>query len=85
VIALVTRPPHQGLIVCRDHAGQIDVDPAALEEIPTDRVAFWGHRCIMCQFDPAPGRLCESEDCRKPLHPQWPAVYCSNECALEDL
>jgi hypothetical protein len=39
----------------------------------------------MCLFDAVPGRFCENEDCKKPLHPQWPAVYCCNKCALRDL
>ena len=39
--------------------------------------------CIMCTTPAAYGRECEN--CQKPLHPHWPAVYCSNECAIADL
>jgi hypothetical protein len=39
--------------------------------------------CIMCQTAAAPDRTCGS--CGKPLHPNWHAVYCSNECAIADL
>lgn len=82
----VVEAPHQGLIICRDHLLQISADRLpAHEEIPAAQVSFWGDRCIMCGIDPAPDRLCENVDCRRPLHPQWPAVYCCNDCALEDL
>jgi hypothetical protein len=83
-----THQPHEGMIICLDHLRQIvvDTDPAlAFEEIAAEQAAFWNHRCLMCGVEAAPGRLCESVDCRRPLHPQWPAVYCCNECALEDV
>lgn len=38
--------------------------------------------CGMCDQLPAPGRVCAY--CSTPLHPLWPAVYCSNECAFDD-
>lgn len=83
----------EGLVICRDHLRQIvgddprgpSYDPFILEEIPTDRAEFWHHRCLMCGVDPSPGRRCENADCRRELHPQWPAVYCCNGCALEDV
>ena len=77
---------HDGMIICRDHLRQIapDEEPP-IQELPADFVAFWGDRCLMCGVDPSPGRLCESADCRRPLHPQWPAVYCCNDCALDDV
>jgi len=81
--------PYEGMIICRDHLEQIlltnDVPPVVLEEIAASQVAFWNHRCLMCGVDAVPGRLCENADCRRPLHPEWPAVYCKNACALEDL
>ena len=79
--------PYDGMIICRDHLRQVlpgDGPPFILEEIAVDQAAFWNHRCLMCGVDAVPGRLCENEDCRRPLHPQWPAVYCCNDCALED-
>ncbi len=30
-------------------------------------------------------RRCDSEKCNKVLPPGWAAVYCSTECALEDM
>lgn len=78
------RNPHEGAILCDDHLRQIDVDPTT-EEITAEQAAFWGYRCLMCGVEPSPGRRCENEDCRQPLHPQWPAIYCSNRCALEDV
>jgi hypothetical protein len=33
---------------------------------------------------PTPPRCCENEECGRVLPPNWPAVYCSNECALAD-
>lgn len=80
--------PHEGLIICRDHLRQIltgDEPPFIMEPIAVGEAAFWNHRCLMCGVDEVPGRLCENVDCRRPLHPQWPAVYCKNLCALEDL
>jgi hypothetical protein len=80
--------PYEGLIICRDHLRQVltgDEAPFVLEEIAADQVAFWNHRCLMCGVDAVAGRLCENANCKKPLHPQWPAVYCCNNCALEDL
>ena len=78
---------YEGLIICRDHLPQIltDEPPFLMEALAVDHVAFWNHRCLMCGVEAAPGRLCQSVDCRRPLHPQWPAVYCCNECALEDV
>jgi hypothetical protein len=80
----VIQAPYEGMIICRDHLGQIEPGVVAHEELPAMAISFWGHRCLMCIVDPSPGRMCESADCRRPLHPQWPAVYCCNDCALED-
>lgn len=41
-------------------------------------------RCQMCEATHAEGNLCHDDACRRPLHPQWPAVYCSNACADHD-
>ncbi len=84
-LPIYRRHPHEGMIICLDHLRVIayEADPTC-EEIPTDQIAFWSYRCLMCGVDEAPGRLCENEDCKQPLHPQWPAVYCCNRCAMED-
>ena len=77
--------PHAGMIICRQHLDQIRHDEdSTCEVVPPAQVAFWRHRCLMCGVRPVAGRLCLREDCEKPLHPQWPAVYCSNLCALLD-
>lgn len=82
----VVQSPHEGMIVCRDHLADIAGGTViAHEEIPAAQVAFWGHRCLMCGVDAIPGRVCANEDCGRPLRPQWPAVYCCNMCALEDV
>ena len=79
---------HEGLVICRDHLRQVVADtdpPFSLDEIADDQATFLGQRCLMCGVDAVPDRLCENVDCRRPLHPQWPAVYCCNDCALEDV
>jgi len=82
----VTHPPrYAGVILCADHLNQLDDSELVHDALAPDAVAFWGHRCLMCGVDAAPGRTCENVDCRRTLHPQWPAVYCTNECALEDV
>jgi len=82
----VVQSPHDGVVVCRDHLAQLEAGAVVAHvEIPAAQAAFWGHRCLMCGVDAIPGRLCENEGCRRPLHPQWPAIYCCNECALEDV
>lgn len=81
-----TRQPCEGVIICLDHLRQIavDADPT-FDELSAAQVSFWGYRCLMCGVEPVPDRLCAHEDCPRPLHPQWPAVYCCNDCALEDV
>ena len=82
----IVQAPHEGLILCRDHFRQIsDGAIIAHEELDESTATFWGDRCDMCGVDASPGRVCESASCRKPLHPQWPAVYCCNDCALDDV
>jgi len=87
----VTYPPrHAGVVICLDHLMQLgDVERLGQDvrhdEILSEVVAFHGHRCLMCGVDAVPGRSCENARCRRPLHPQWPAVYCCNDCALEDV
>jgi hypothetical protein len=80
----ITGAQHEGLIVCPEHQREIAFD-LAFEKLPEAEVKFWGQRCAMCGVDPSLGRSCENESCRSPLHPRWPAVYCCNACALDDL
>lgn len=43
-------------------------------------------RCRMCDSTHVEGgTLCHNDDCRRTMHPRWPAVYCSHACALSDL
>jgi hypothetical protein len=80
---------HEGLVICRDHLRQVVADtdpPFILADIADDQAVFLGQRCLMCVSGiEAPGRTCESDSCVRPLHPQWPAVYCCNACALDDV
>jgi len=78
---------------------QIDSLVAEFGLLRDDIVALYGHadwthrgccdRCALCGVHPNTHKdgspaLCHSDDCQKPLHPQWPAVYCSDECADRD-
>lgn len=40
--------------------------------------------CQMCQTKAIEGNRCHRDECGRNLHPQWPAVYCSHKCAVED-
>jgi hypothetical protein len=83
IVSSDRRHRYEGLTICHEHLRQIEAD-LPFEELPAEQVSFWGDRCFMCGIASAPGRLCENKDCRCPLHPQWPAIYCCNECALKD-
>lgn len=83
---LYARNPHAGLIVCRKHLDELQdygVEPMA-NVIDPATVEFFGHRCELCITPSSEGRTCENEDCKKPLHPNWHAVYCCSRCALDD-
>lgn len=45
---------------------------------------FSDHGCTLCQTRPSPGNHCNNDARNKPLHPNWPAVYCSGRCAMMD-
>lgn len=88
LVRIVDPPRYAGVVICSAHLEQLadaELRGSQRDEISSEAVEFYGHRCLMCGVDASPGRLCENEDCRRPLHPQWPAVYCCNECALEDV
>lgn len=42
---------------------------------------YFDEHCAMCGVAPSANRCL---NCDKTLHPNWPAVYCSDVCALED-
>lgn len=50
---------------------------------PWDPV-FGVEKCQMCETTYVTRNVCHDDDCKRPLHPQWPAVYCSNVCAEHD-
>ena len=52
-----------------------------LEDLQRLHGRFYDQRCALCGVTPSLNRCLT---CQKVLHPQWPAVYCSNRCALED-
>ena len=83
---IYARHVHEGMVICEDHLREMrySFDPTCVE-IPPEQAKFLGHRCLMCEVPPSEGRLCQNEDCRRPLHAQWPAVYCCNDCALGDV
>jgi hypothetical protein len=82
------------MVICRTHLAELSEMSTPRENyhegydirlIPDEVVAFWGDRCLMCGVDASPGRACMNDDCRAPLHPKWPAVYCCNLCAMKDV
>lgn len=81
--AIYDRHVAEGLVVCEKHLRELRYffDPTAREIGENEMLIHRG--CGMCQTMHVEGNLCES--CKAPLHPQWPAVYCSNRCALDDL
>lgn len=76
-----------GMILCERHINEsADLNRVCCEHLTVvdqKNAEFLGIKCIMCVMPAAPNRTCES--CGTPLHPNWPAVYCSNECALDDV
>lgn len=83
---ILDRNPHEGMILCRLHLDELKRDhgvDSTHEPIAEDEIDFVGHKCGLCDVMPNPDLYCAS--CDKHLHPQWPAVYCSSRCALDDL
>lgn len=81
-----------GVVVCRTHlielhtfrfdGGMIKVVAVGVRE---RQDPYFAPECVMCRTTVAHGNRCYDDDCGAPLHPQWPAVYCSNACALRDI
>ena len=83
---ILDRNPHEGVILCQLHLDELKRDygvDSTHEPIAEDEIDFIGHQCGLCDEMPNPNLYCLS--CDKHLHPQWPAVYCSSRCALDDL
>lgn len=70
---------YEGVVACLDHFHQLEI------EAPVEAVSGQAERCLMCGVPEARDRRCQNDGCARALHPQWPAVYCCNGCALEDL
>lgn len=88
IVTPAGRSPHrlEDVIICPDHLRRLAPDEdVPVIEIPAAAAAFWGDRCLMCGVSAVPGRVCENVGCERALDPQWPAVYCCNDCALDDI
>lgn len=69
------------VVVCLKHVVELRALDGPLEVVDEEDAGG----CVLCESDvDRAGRVCEREACRKPLHPRWPAVYCSNACAFAD-
>lgn len=80
-----------GLVICRTHLVELrayrfhDRSLHVRAIGPRERMySIDPPMCGMCAAVISHGNVCYNDDCKTPLHPQWPAVYCSNECALSD-
>jgi len=100
ILVRVTHPSQlAGVITCLEHFAQLrdliqqqrlshdDQERLAFlhVEIPWEIIELHTHQCLMCGVKASPNRRCENDSCTRELHPQWPAVYCCNECAWEDV
>jgi len=89
-----------GIFICRTHVLEMRVftigrEPLKIralgvrERLGVEELREMMHdespMCVMCKTVIAHGNICYNDECKTPLHPQWPAVYCSNRCAMEDL
>jgi len=70
-----------GMPVCERHATELKLKVKPIPKSPYHTLGS-AHGCTICQTPPAENRTCGY--CHQPLHPQWPAVYCSNVCAWKD-
>lgn len=70
-----------GLGLCQQHALELAGYYSGLELMSV----LSDEKCGMCGVRSNGGNAhCDNEACQRRLHPQWPAVYCSNRCAEED-
>lgn len=85
---LTTNGVGAGLVICELHLRELadyQFHGGSLEVVPVDVRESGGVvpiECTICKTVYSPNNTCER--CSVPLHPRWPAVYCSDECALED-
>lgn len=59
----------------------VDMTGLRSDDLRDLHARYFDERCAMCGVVPSPNNCL---NCGRPLHPQWPAVYCSNRCAMED-
>lgn len=73
-----------GLVACLKHVAELSRLNMFTEQ--GELVSLDEASCILCTSTATPslGRVCYRDACGKPLHPRWPAVYCSNACAWAD-
>lgn len=53
-----------------------------LDDVRALHAHYFDEKCALCGVHPSEN-YCLT--CKRALHLQWPAVYCSNKCALEDV
>jgi hypothetical protein len=75
-MALYSTEP-DGVVACLKHMVELLAEP--IEVVSPDL-----RECALCTTKYVEGNRCAREACNKPLHPNWPAVYCSNACAHKD-
>ena len=78
------RHPQEGMVLCAKHVEEIKYcfDPTVREV--GENESLLRRACAMCGVASVVGNVCCNDDCKTPLPSQWPAVYCSNRCALDD-
>ncbi len=81
-------PIQGGACICDDHktCDHVVFATAAdgtLSPLSEEDLEFF-NGCLLCGTVPVEGRSCANQGCESDLHPQWPAIYCSTKCALED-
>jgi hypothetical protein len=71
------------MVVCAEHCTVVARLGSAVEMTEDER-NYHTDQCAICQTPARSGRVCMFDACGRDLHPQWPALYCSNECARKD-
>lgn len=69
------------LSIYKFHGKAVKVQALGVREVVE---AYEPPECGLCKTTIVFGHVCENAACVTPLHPQWPAVYCSNTCAMRD-
>jgi hypothetical protein len=86
-----------GLVICSRHADEVfgvNIGESEIakpqqtgttkgEVVPRVEQFTYEDGCTLCRTPPVEGHTCGT--CNAPLHPNWPAIYCSTACALADI